>query len=641
MQTFRILQIDLRTKTWAKTQIPAGVLQHYPGGRGLGAWLLYEMVPPETDALAPENCLVFTPGLLTGTSFPSSAQWSVTAKSPLTEGYGGAFLWGDFGRRLKALGYLALIVTGKAAQPTVLSLMPNRVDFLSADSLWGLDTRQTTQTLSRKGACSVACIGPAGESLSHLACIIVDRYQMGIRTGMGAVMGSKLVKAIVLPDIQGTLEEPPAFRNLTQKLTLQVGRHPASVRLQQQGKPMLIRSKNDTGEFASFNHQRCDFDEAIDALDGEAFKRYVVGRRHCHACPIGCIRETKCRDIETEGPELEPIWALGPRIGNGDLKYLIALYERCLAQGLDPIAFGGVAAFAMECCQRSLLPPDSVRWGNQADLDALFEQLLQNQGLGGQLRNGTKAYCAAYPATMPYAMQIKGVEMSGQEPRQAKAFGLALAVSNWGGDWGYGLPTLDISNNVEVTRTYFPDCYEKILDVHAEDCKGRLVKFTEEYNAICDTLGICKFACAETYALTPEDVAAGLSAFLGTSIDAVELLLMGERIVNLERLYQLRCGYTQEDDCLPRRFLEEPITVHVCSGSRLEGLTRTAQTRTLLSDLTHMKQEYYALREWPEGRPSIAMLERLGLNFLTNNGDLNIVKTKAGQGKWLQPPSKE
>lgn len=591
----------------------------------MGARLLYELTAPETDALGPENCLIFTAGLLTGTSFPCSVQWSVTAKSPLTGGYGGAFLWGDFGLRLKALGYLALIVKGKAASPTTLSLSQDGVGFLPAEPLWGLDTRETWQALSQGGACSVACIGPAGESLSHLACIIADRYQMGIRTGMGAVMGSKRVKAIVLPDRKSALEEPPGFRELAEKLAAQVAAHPASVRLHEQGKPMLIRSKNDTGEFASFNHQRCEFDEAIDALDGEAVKRYTAGKRHCEGCPIGCIRETRCGEIETEGPELEPIWALGPRIGNSDLEYLIALYERCLAQGLDPIAFGGVAAFAMECCQRGLLPAGCIRWGNQADLDALFEQLLQNKGLGGLLRDGTKAYCAAHPEAAPYAMQIKGVELSGQEPRQAKAFGLALAVSNWGGDWGYGLPTLDISKNAEVAQAYFPDCYEQILDVHAEDCKGRLVKFTEEYNAICDTLGICKFACAETYALTPADMAAALSAFWGTPVNAAQLLRMGERIVNLERLYQLRCGYTQEDDRLPRRFLEEPITVHVCTGSRLTGLTRTAQTRELVSDLTRMKRDYYALRDWPQGRPSAAILERLGLIPLTNNTNLTIV----------------
>lgn len=611
----RILYIDLSDSSFRIEPISDDLLESYIGGRGLGARLLYNLTSPGIEPFAPESPLIFTVGPFTGTKWPSGAQWSVTAKSPLTKAYGGGFCWGEFGTRLRHAGYLGIVVQGRAATPVSLLIGKNGVEFLEASCLWGKNTRETTDLLSLgRPRCSVACIGPAGERLSGLASIIGDKYQMVLRTGLGAVMGSKRLKAIIIEDSPWKLPLNESFDAVSERLIPRVHDHYASKRLREQGKPMLIRSKNMVGDLATHNHQRPSFDECIDGIDGEAMKRFTLSNKSCEGCPIGCVRVTKTAKVVTEGPEYEPIWALGPRIGNGDLEYVIHLFEDCLSDGVDPIGFGGVLAFAMECAQRGLIHPDyEFGWGEKTAIGRFYRELVNNVGLGGELRNGTREYYLRHPLTRPYAMEVKGVELSGQEPRQSKAFGLSLAVSNWGADWGYGLPTLDVAYNIVAAKELFPDDYVKLLEVTSEEHKAKLVKFTEEFNAVSDSLGICKFACPETYALMPRDLAEGLSAYFGHEITQKSLLEAGERIVNLERMYNMREGLTKEDDYLPERFVKEPIVVDLYEGNRLEGLRKTEQTRTLTSDLDRMIREYYQLRGWPDGRPSAETLRRLQL----------------------------
>jgi aldehyde:ferredoxin oxidoreductase len=375
---------------------------------------------------------------------------------------------------------------------------------------------------------------------------------------------------------------------------------------------MLIRSKNQVGDLATRNHQQCSFDEAIDDIDGLAVRKLTVQNRFCTDCPIGCIRITKSGDVMTEGPEYEPIWALGPRIGNGDLHFLIQLFEECLRLGVDPIGFGGVMAFAMECYQRGLLNSEyALTWGEQQAISRFLEELVEGNGTGGALRNGTREYYRHHPETRPYAMEVKGVELSGQEPRQSKAFGLSLGVSNWGADWGYGLPTIDVANNIAAAKTLFPDEYKHILEVTSERAKAKLVCFTEAYNAISDSLGICKFACPETYALMPSDLAKARSAELGFEQTAEDLLLIGEKIINLERLINQREGFTADDDYLPERFLKEPIVVDIYEGDRLTGLKKTQNKRILTNEFYAMRQEYYNLRGWKDGMPTTDGLKQL------------------------------
>lgn len=606
----KFLIVNLSDKTFLYEELPEVMTDNFLGGRGLGVLLLTKY-GQGVPAYSPKNPLIFTVGLLTGTSFPSSVQWQVTSKSPLTNGIGGGFTWGGFGIDLKKTGLMGVVFVGKLETPGYIVVKENDVIFKDATFLWGENTRKTTKELrNRHNNASIATIGPAGEKMSGLASIISDSYHMVIRTGLGAVMGSKNLKAVVVNG-EAEIEENDNYREVTKELFEQVKNYPASRRLRDEGKSMLIRSKNMVGDLATNNHQLTSF-KLVDNIDADALKKYTVGNVYCPGCSIGCIRKSKTKKDTIEGPGYETIWALGPRIGNGDLEFLIDLYNRCLLEGVDPISLGGVLAFTMECIEKNLVKSVyDLSWGNKDGISKFLDELVDGEGLGGELRDGTKAYYLKNPDTKPYAMEVKGVELSGQEPRQSKAFGLSLAVSNWGADWGYGLPTMDVAHNTAAAEKIFPEFLPEILDVTSENYKAELIKFSEEFNAISDSLGICKFACPETFALMPDDLAKSYNTYADKELSTKELLSIGERIINLERVYNMKEGLSAEDDYLPERFTTTPIIVDVYTGDRLKGLEKTGETRTLVNNLDVMLKKYYELRGWPEGITSEEKLKQL------------------------------
>jgi len=613
----RLIRIDLTSKVIAEEELSQDIIRMYMGGRGLGIHLLQECSPERVDPLSPENPLIFTTGLFHNSGWPSAVQWQVTSRSPLTGGYGGGFAWGDFGIRLHSRKVAALQVTGSSDRPVMIYISSSGVELIEADDLWLMNSHQTCSALSERfPGSSQAVIGAAGVRKLGLASIIADKYQMIIRTGMGAVMGSKNLKAVIVDSggfADSTGPVSGDWDGLAYRLNEKVREHPASRRLGELGKPMLIMSKNQVGDLPTRNHQMTSF-ESADKIDAYAVREITRRNRACHNCPIGCIRETVTETTETEGPEYEPIWALGPRIGNSSLEFLVQLYNRCLEDGVDPIGLGGVLGFAMECSQRGVLEPGmKMEWGSKEDIVAFYGEMFAEEGLGYQLRNGSREYSLRHPESSRYAMQIKGVEISGQEPRQSQAFGLSLAVSNWGGDWGYGLPTMDVASNHEAAKKLFPEMYPEILKVNSVTGKAELIKFTEEFNALSDSLGICKFACPETYALMPEDLLQGYNCFWGTRLTMEEFMLLGERIINRERIFSLSSGIGPEEDTLPERFMQEEITVELFEGDRLSGLKPTGEYIRSVSRIGEMLTEYYDIREWPEGIPSRKKLESLNL----------------------------
>jgi aldehyde:ferredoxin oxidoreductase len=519
---------------------------------------------------------------------------------------------------LASAGIAAVIFTGRSDTPVYVSIADGLVHFHDAGPLWGKLTGQTASLLADSHPQSQACyIGPAGERQVGLASIVSDTYQNLIRTGMGAVMGSKLLKAVV---IQTTADqalvnpEHSAFVALCQEKYKQVANHPASVRLRDVGKAMLVRTKNQVGDLASRNHQRNTFDAASN-MDADALKRYVTHNVFCPGCPIGCLRFSVIKDgpyaCETEGPEYEPIWALGPRIGNPDLELLIHANRLCIDLGLDQIGSAGSIAFAMELQQRGLLwhhgpsLPYSLDWGDAPSILGLLRAIASREGLGDILADGSRRAAGILGGdTLRYAMQSKGVELSGQEPRQSKAFGLQLAVSAWGADWGYGIPTIDIAHNRKAAERYLPHLLPELLDVSDERYKPALVVFSENFNAVCDSLGLCKFSAPETYAIGPDDVAEGLALFLGSPVSTEALLRNGADIILLERQFNAREGFDRRDDQLPERFLREPLEIDVFTGDRLTGLVPTGEKRKVVIHLEKMLDEYYILRGWDSsGRP--------------------------------------
>ena len=616
--------------------------QRFLGGRGLGARLLFDRVGPEIGPFDPGNCLIFTTGPFSDTPWPTASRYHVTFKSPATGAYGYANSGGHLAPELARAGFDALIVTGRAARPVYLRVTPGAIAICPAEHLWGLGTYAAQDALlgpegasGRRGR--VLCIGPAGEKRARMAAIINDYGRAAARGGPGAVMGSKNLKAI---HVQAGTRAPsrPEFAAAAR----QTGKHlitdPRNQSLMTDGTLFLMRPKNLTGDLPARNHQLAQV-PFIDQIDATAIARFKTRRMGCAACPIRCSRQSAVAEgpyaSEIEGPEYETTDAFGPLCWNGNPAVVIRANYLCNDLGLDTISTGVTVAFAMECRERGLLadPDLSLEWGDGASIVGLVQKIGRREGLGDLLAEGVRRAAETIGGgASECAMHVKGLEMPRQEPRFAKGFALGHATSNRGADHLYGLPALDLGGNWPVARRLFPpEIVEQLMDPEDETYKPDMLIYGEHYCAIVDALGICKFSTTEEYSLLPDDLARGLRA-QGLEITGDGLLEIGERIVNLERLYNVREGLGRADDHLPRRFAE-PLTLfasetvpaaEAAAGSATSGAaTRLGAPAAVgqLFDFEAMLDHYYRLRGWDaNGCPVPATLQRLGLPGDTRAG---------------------
>ena len=627
----RLAWIDLSAGTVRQRAPDRMMVARYLGGRGLGATLLARNLADPDDPLAPENPLIFSVGPLTGTRWPTGARYHVTFHSPLTGIYGYANAGGFFGAALRRAGYAALVITGRAEKPVHLVVTPEGIDVRPAGQFWGLGVHATHDQLATGGA-RVACIGPAGERGVRFAAIIGDRGRAAARCGGGAVMGSKNLKAVV---VRGQVPQdlPAAFRDQAQRAFEQVRDHPNVAGLRELGTVFLVAGKNQSADLPACNHQAGQVDW-VERVDARAIARYTVRSKGCFACPIACGRITRVESGphagDLEGPEYETLDALGPMCMVDDPEVIIHANRLCNDLGLDTISTGVTIAFAMECHQRGLLDDTefSLEWGDAATLLGLISHIAYRRGLGDLLAEGSRRAAEIIGGDAPrYAMQVKGMELPRQEPRIAKGFGLGHTTANRGADHLYALPTIDLAGNLEAAQRLFPaQIVPALMNTEDETHKPDLVVFSEHYCAISDALGVCKFTTTETYALYPDDLAAGLSALWGQEIGAADLLTAGERIVNLERLYNVRLGLSRADDRLPARFTEEPLPVHTFIRDEIAGDV-SSSPRPIhvgrLQDFDRMLDRYYCLRGWSaQGVPTPQTLARLELGEWTSSFEM-------------------
>ena len=618
----RIAWIDLSSGDVRVEPIDPELSAQFIGGRGIGAKLLWEHLADPSDPCAPENPIIFSTGPFTGTPWPTGARSHVTFHSPLTGIYGYANSGGFFGAALRLAGYGVLFVTGRSERPVFLEVTPEGVGIRSAEHVWGLGTFATEEALASQGA-RIASIGPAGENGVRIAGIINDGGRAAARCGGGAVMGSKHLKAIV---VRGREKQdlPAEFLAEARRAFAQVRDHPNVSDLREWGTVSLVASKNQSGDLPSRNHQEGQVPWA-ERVDAQAIARYTVRNKGCFSCPIKCARVTEVSDGpyagHLEGPEYESTDALGPMCYIDDPEVIFHANRLCNDLGLDTISTGVIVAFAMECHQRGLLsdPELSLEWGDPETLIGLIERIAHRQGLGDLLAEGSRRAAERIGGDAPqYAMQVKGMELPRQEPRIAKGFGLAHATSNRGADHLYALPTIDLAGQLDVASRYFPaEIVSELMEADNETYKPDMICFTEHYCALSDALGVCKFSTAETYALLPEDLAAGLSALWGRQFTGDDLLVAGERIVNLERMYNVRLGLSRADDHLPARFTSEPLEVYAFTPGEQSGEPVRSPSPVhvgLVNDFEAMLDRYYALRGWEaNGVPKSETLDRLGL----------------------------
>ncbi|NPV85091.1 MAG: aldehyde ferredoxin oxidoreductase family protein [Anaerolineae bacterium] len=614
--------VDLSSGVVRLEQSDPALLEMFLGGRGYASKLLYDRVPPDVQPLSPENLLIFSMGMMGGTPWPTASRGHVTFKSPVTGAYGHANSGGYWGAELARAGYDALVIKGKASQPVYLYVTDDGVEIRQAGDLWGLEITPVTQRLESLG--KVACIGPAGENLVNFAAIMNDYSRAAARSGSGAVMGSKLLKAVVVK-AAGKKNVPEAYLKKIKELSQRMRDDRNIEELKRYGTSILVEIQNMSGALPSRNHQRVQvpFVEKVGAF---ALDKYVLRGKGCFSCPVHCGRVTKIPQGEyacdTGGPEYESMSALGPMTWNSNIESVVYANLRCNELGLDTISTGVTIAFAMECAENGLLKDDelSLEWGDVKTELTLIEKIARREGIGNLLADGTRLAAKAIGGGAErFAMQVKGLELPRQDPRVAKGFGMAHAVGNRGADHLYALPTIDAAGLWETARHYFPEeMLDELMDTVNEKYKPDIVILGEHFCALVDSLGICKLASVENFAITPEDLADGLSELLGKKVTAEELLLIGERVVNLERMYNVRHGYSRKDDYLPERFMKEPVNVWEYTPNPETGWgtpsEKPIRENVVIRDLDAMLDRYYSLRGWSQdGIPADETLRRLKL----------------------------
>jgi len=586
--TGRLLRVDLSTQNTSIEEINEEILHLYLGGRGLGAYLVYTEVPPDTDPLSPENILAFCTGAMTGVRVPTGGRSSMSTLSPLTGTIFDANSGSQFGVRLRWAGYDALVITGKSDNPVWLEISAAGAQIHPADHLWGLDIPKTVEQLRTKDS-GVVSIGPAGENQVLFASIADEGGRSYGRGGVGAVMGSKNLKAIVACG-----KDRPGIANqeIYNFVNYEAGKMVAASPRTSQGLPefgtsVLVNLMNWYGVLPTRNFQQGEFEHA-ERISGERLRdEFLTKRGACWSCPIGCKRKTKTRHEEGEGPEYETIYALGSSLGIDDFETVIEANYLCNRLGMDTISCGATIACSMELAQRGILDTE-LAFGRADLLLKTIEDVAYRRGLGDYIAEGSKRLSIRFgmPET---AMQVKGLEFPAYDPRGMQGQGLLYATSNRGACHLRG-------NMLGPELLGAP----KMLDRHASSGKAGILIVIQHTNAVIDSIGMCKFV---NFAIGDDFFARLMRAVTGVKYEVQDLQLAGERIWNLERLYNLRAGFSREDDTLPPRFLSEPLKEGGSAGHVVH--------------LDEMLAEYYRFRGWTsEGVPTSKKLETLGLNEL-------------------------
>jgi len=609
--TRKMVTIDLTNKKIKYENIEENLLKQYLGGRGLNAKLLYDMTKADTDPLGPDNPLIFSTGPLTGSLIPTNGRYSVTAKSPLTGIFGDGNSAGFWAPELKYAGFDTVIITGVSEKPVYILINNGQVEIKDAAHLWGRDVWETTVSLKETlgPGIQVAAIGQAGENLVKYAAIINNLKRAVGRCGMGAVMGSKNLKAVAVRGTQPVkIAHPEEHLKVVDEMLKHIYSAPGYPVRSTLGTTVITDIYVRNGTMPINNAQKA-YDEQAKKLTSDKIAAYTTGLKGCFACPIHCSRFTKCTeegpyaDAYSEGPEYETIVAIGPRCGNYNLPSILKLNQILNQLGLDSISTGGVISFIMECYQKGLINKEQVdnldlSWGNTKTIIELVRKIAFREGCGDWLSQGVRKLSQEIKGSEEFAIHVKGLEPAEQEPRGMKAWGLGWAVSNRGADHLRAFPLAETTWTREDAVRAFGS--EDVVDRFSYNGKEKLVKWSEEVSAFTDSLEMCKFA-QMALTIPVAMTAKALWTVTGWEIGEQELLKIGERIVNLERMYNVRLGLGKKDDTLPPRY-KEPLKEGASQGQSF--------------DIEKLLDQYYAVRGWSveTGHPTREKLLELGLD---------------------------
>jgi aldehyde:ferredoxin oxidoreductase len=590
-----VLNVDLNSSHCSFSAFPAAAREYY-GGRGFNIWYLYHYLSAGTDPLAPENILLLSCGLLTGSSAPTSARLHLNALSPLTGILGSSNIGGYAGAWLKSCNIASIIIVGKSAKPAYLYIDSEGAHLRDASHLWGKDAFETQDMIKqshKNKKIGILTIGPGGENNVRFAAIMSGRDHAAGRTGMGSVMGSKNLKAIVIS--KGSLKHFPAVTP-SQKKAVKVYATEIKNSFQfkffsKYGGAGFVQWANDFGIMGSKNYGNIGV-KHIERIDARQIEKNIVRSSGCFRCPVQCKANLKLNGMDTDKlftrPEFEPVINLGPKCGLDDLNQIIKLDNLCGRLGLDSTSAATAIAFAMDLFEKDLLPDDLVAdldlsWGNAATMEKLLYQMVEGKGLGKILRFGIKKAAEIIGnGAGQHAAHVKGLELTAYHPAAIMGSALGYAVSSRGGDYNNVYASLEYSWTEAEAEKEFGT--KEAVNIKAIKAKGWLIKKAIITNIIVDCLGLCKVPVLSLLkSFNLENEVHLINGLTGLGISKTDLFETGEKIATLERLLNMRHATEDIEDKLPEMFF---------SQDNNEGLTR--------QNFNIMLKEYYHAMEWDE-----------------------------------------
>jgi aldehyde:ferredoxin oxidoreductase len=602
-----ILRIDLSSDSIKTEELDIDIAEKFLGGRGLGVKILYDELERGIDPLGEENKMIFVTGPVTGTAAPTAGRYIVAMKSPLTGGICFPNCGGSLGSELKYAGWDAIIIEGRAADPTYIWIDDEEVEIRSADRYWGLDAEETQEVIRRDDGedVKVACIGPAGENLVKYA-VIRNDHRVAARNGPGAVMGSKNLKALTVRGTGDvTVSDMDGFRNACNAILDKIRKYsvtkPGESPMYTYGTAAIYDMVNMAGALATRNYQSHSGKDARKISPTVWSRTILKGKRACFGCPIACGRwigvdKGPYAGTLGEGPEFQVFGMFGSNCEIYDANAIAKANDMCNKLGLDSLSTGNVISFSMECFEKGLISKEDagveLKFGNDAAMVEVIEKIANREGIGDLLAEGVKRASEKIGRGADrYAMHMKGLELTAYDCRGAFGQALSYATSNRGGvhmdAWAAGPEFAGQSSSVHSGR----------VDRQKKDGKALFVKNLQDWMAVLNSTIMCVFSGYETELSQFADV---VSKATGFDIDEKEYMRMGERSFILERMFNAREGFGRKDDMLPSRFLEEPLKGGASKGK--------------VVPLDEMLDEYYELRGLDkEGHPTSEKMKELGL----------------------------
>jgi len=610
-----ILWVDMTNGNIEKRPIDEELMNKYLLGAGYLSKVLYDMIPAGTDPLSEKNVLGIATGTLTGSMFPQASRHVVAALSPLTGVWGESHAAGFFGAELKFAGYDAIMFTGASSDPVYLNIEDSKVELIDASHLWSKDVFETDDIL-RKGhnrKFRTLSIGQAGENLVRFAAVMNDRDRASARSGLGAVMGSKKLKAVAVKGT-GKLEvaDPKNYLKQMDIFYERMMANPFTPGRVKYGTTSLVELMQHIGRLPSYNMKQGVFD-GYSKISGDAInEKYLVKARADYSCLQRCGRYTAVRNgpyaFEGGAPEFETQSSMGSRCGNDNLESVLFGHHLANQYGLDTISLGGTISWAMEAWDEGLLTAEDtggidLSWGNAETIVKLTKMIALREGFGDILADGSALAAKQIGrGTDKFVMTVKKQEIAGQEPRAQKSMGLAAVTAARGADHLYAFPVLDEAGFDEDIKKRFGEEYlPEMADRLNPKYKGIMVKECEDFMVMVESVGLCKYGTQMPPEFYYDDIALALKVHNGLNLTGLQLQEIGERIVNLNRLFNARFGITRKDDCLPDRLTNEKAPIGPSAGEVVE--------------LDIMLTEYYDVRGWNQetGLPLKETLKRLGL----------------------------